>query len=139
MMWSLVADVVKAAKAAEGDRRTGRRPAVSVGSMDELYEVLFPQTTTDDLFPAAFARALGHRSQRQFAACVGFNQATVSRLMTGKTPPTCEMIERIAHTLKIKPTYFREYRAMKLGQVVTDVLMADPRMSADAIKRMGVL
>jgi hypothetical protein len=44
VLWGLVADVVKAVKAGEGERRTGRRPAVGVASLDELYELLFPKT-----------------------------------------------------------------------------------------------
>ena len=138
VLWGLVADVVKAVKAGEGERKTGRRPAVSVASIDELYEVLFPPAYDQAPFPQAFATALGSRSQRAFAQHVGFNQATVSRLLTGKTPPTVEMIERIAHALNVRPTYFHEYRALKIGQVVTDVLLANPLMSADAVRRLVV-
>jgi hypothetical protein len=136
VLWGLVADIVKAVKAGEGERKTGRRPAVSVGSLDELYEVLFPPCYEQSAFPKALAIALGERSQRAFAERVGFNQATVSRLLSGKTPPTVEMIERISHALNVRPTYFHEYRAMKIGQVVTDVLMANPMMSADAVRRL---
>lgn len=137
VLWGLVADVVKAVKAGEGERKTGRRPAVSVSSLDELYEVLFPPTYESAAFPTAFSIALGDRSQRRFAEEVGFNQATVSRLLSGKTPPTIEMIERIAYTLNVRPTYFLEYRAMKLGQVVTDVLLANPHLSIDVVRRLA--
>jgi DNA-binding XRE family transcriptional regulator len=137
VLWGLVADVVKAVKAGEGGRKTGRRPAVAVGSLDELYEVLFPTVYQQDPFPQAFAAALGRRSQRAFAQQIGFNQATISRLLAGKTAPTVEMIERIAHTLNVRPTYFHEYRAMKIGQVVTDVLLAHPTLSADAVRRLA--
>ena len=139
MMWGLIADVVKAAKASDGQKRTGRRPAVSLSSLDELYDVLFPELMTTDPFPVAFARLLQGKSQRQFAMYVGFNQATVSRLLAGKTPPSCQMIERIAHQLKVKPCYFREYRALKLGQLVTDILLERPDLSAAHVKRLGVL
>ena len=137
VLWGIVADVVKAIKAGEGERKTGRRPAVTVSNLDELYELLFPKVYLAVPFPQAFATALGTRSQRAFAASVGFNQATVSRLLSGKTPPTVQMIERIAHTLNVRPTYFAEYRALKLGQAVTDVLLANPDLSADLARRLA--
>ena len=138
VLWGLVADVVKAVKAGEGERRTGRRPAVSVGSLDELYEVLFPPAYAEAEFCQALSDVLTRQnlSQRGFATKVGFNQATLSRLMAGKTEPTVEMIERIAYALNLRPTYFAEYRALKLGQVVTRVLMADPHLSADSVRRL---
>lgn len=137
VLWGLVADVVKAVKAHEGERKTGRRPAVGVSSLDELYAVLFPKVYVVEPFPEAFAAALGRRSQRDFAEAVGFNQATVSRLISGKTAPTVEVMERIAQTLKLPPTFFLEYRAMKLGQVVTNVLLANPDVSIDSVRRLA--
>lgn len=137
VLWGLVADVVKAVKAAEGERKTGRRPAVSVGSVDELYDVLFPKVYVIEPFPQAFAKALGSKSQRDFAGKIGCNQATVSRLLSGTTPPTVEMMERIAHALKLPPTFFAEYRAMKLGQVVTEFLLRNPQISIDTVRRMA--
>jgi DNA-binding Xre family transcriptional regulator len=139
VLWGLVADIAKAVKAGEGERRTGRRPAVAVRSLDELYEVLFPDTYVDEPFPLALAHALDKQrlSQRSFAEKVGFNQATVSRLLSGKTPPTVEMMERIGHCLNVRPTYFVEYRAMKLGQVVTSVMLANPEMSIATVRRLA--
>lgn len=137
MLWGVVADIVKAVKAGEGERKTGRRPAVSVGSLDELYTVLFPVAYSGQPFPQALATALGERSQRTFAAEAGFNQATVSRLLSGKSAPTVEMIERVAHTLNVPPTYFVEYRALKLSQVLTAALLANPQLSANLVRHMA--
>jgi transcriptional regulator with XRE-family HTH domain len=138
VLWGIVADVVKAAKAGEQDRKTGRRPAVSVSSLDELYEILFPPSYADQPFPEAFTYAMRVRnhSQHSFAAAVGFNQATVSRLVSGRAEPTVELMERIARALQVRPTYFAEYRALKLGQLVTEVLLADPSLSADSLRRL---
>lgn len=137
-LWGLIADVVKAAKASQGERRTGRRPAVSVGSLDELYAVLFPPSYSTKPFCDTFAVLLGDRSQRAFATRVGFNQATVSRLLAGKSQPSPQTIERIAKALGVRPTFFAEYRALKLGEIVTDVLLANPDLSADSLRRMAV-
>lgn len=136
VLWGLIADVVKAVKAGEGQRKTGRRPAVSVGSLDELYAALFPPTYGIVPFPEAFARALGDRSQRAFALEVGLNQGTISRLLSGRIEPSLETIERISQALHIRPTYFAEYRAMKIGQVVTDVLRSHPELSSDCVRRL---
>lgn len=136
-LWGLVADVVKAVKAAEGEKRTGRRPAVAVGSLDELYKIIFPKRFDTGPFCIAFARALGSRSQRDFAEKIGVNQATVSRLVSGKTLPTTDHMERIAYALRVPPTYFAEYRAMKLGALVTSVLLANPELSVDPLRQMS--
>lgn len=136
VLWGLIADVVKAVKAAEGEKRTGRRPAASVADLDELYEVLFPPAFSTTPFQQAFASLLAGRAQADFAAQVGFNQATVSRLLSGRSKPTVEMMERIAYALGIKPTHFAEYRALKIGQVVSDVLMSHPEMSAGCVHNL---
>lgn len=138
VLWGLVADVVKAVKAQEGERRTGRRPAVSVTSLDELYEILFPVSYASDPFPQALDRLMADRklSQRTFASACGHSQASVNRMLAGKIPPTVQLLEQLAPVLGVRPTFFAEYRALKIGQLVTDVLAADPNLSADAIRRM---
>ena len=42
----------------------------------------------------------------------------------------------LASVLALRPTYFVEYRALKIGRLVTDVLMSDPHLSADAVRRL---
>lgn len=138
VLWGLVADVVKAAKAAEGERRTGRRPAVSVGSLDELYDVLFPTCYASEPFPQALSERITHagHSQRTFAKVSGYSQPSINRMVSGRLAPTVELLEHLAGVLNIRPTYFVEYRALKIGQVVTSVLLADPMLSADAVRRL---
>lgn len=136
VLWGLIADIVKAVRAGEGERKTGRRPAATVADLDELYQLLFPACFESRPFPQAFARALGERSQRKFAREAGFNQATVSRLISGRSQPTPELIERIAFVLGIQPTYFVEYRALKLGQILTDALISQPGVSAQAVRTL---
>lgn len=136
VLWGLVADVVKAAKAGAGEKRTGRRPAVSIGSLDELYDVIFPVQYVTASFAEALTRLLAERglSQHAFAAMVGMHQATVSRLASGRTLPTIEHMERVAYFLNVRPTFFAEYRALKLGQILTDYLLVHPVASAEAVR-----
>lgn len=136
MLWGLVADVVKAVKADEGEKRTGRRPAASCGSIEELYEVLFPTAYASEPFPRALHQALNGRSQRQLAVYAGVSQPTLSRLIAGTLEPDVELIEKLAHALKVKPTWFVEYRALKVAQIVTNALLNDPHLSADAVRRL---
>lgn len=138
VLWSLVADVVKAVKAGEGERKTGRRPAVSVGSLDELYDILFPSCYVTDPFGIALGRHLADTgiSQRALAAWSGLQQATIARLISGRLTPSLDHIEAAAAGLKLRPTYFAEYRALKLGQLVTQRLMADPLLSAESVRRL---
>lgn len=136
ILWGLIADIVKAVKAGEGERRTGRRPAARVASLRELYDVLFPPTYSEDSFPVALRGLLGDRKQRAWAEEIGFSQATVSRLVNSNYQLTPELIERVAHNLSVSPCYFVEYRAMKLAQVLTDVLIAHPTLSANAARTL---
>lgn len=139
MLWGLVADVVKAVKAGEGERKTGRRPAVSLRSLDELYEVLFPPAYVTEPFPVAFSHLLTRAGLNQYtyAEASGYSQSTVHRLLTGKKSATTAEMERIAHTLGIRPTYFYEYRALKIGQVITEVLLGNPEMSVDTVRQLA--
>lgn len=138
VLWGLIADVVKAVKAAEGERRTGRRPAATVGSLDELYELLFPATYMINDFPSALSMALGERSQRDLAREAHISQAVICRLATGQKKPSVRDMEMLAAALNVRPTYFREYRAARIGQLVTQILTEYPHMSADAIRNLEV-
>lgn len=139
VLWGLIADVVKAVKASEGEKRTGRRPAASVASLDELYEVLFPQAFSTKPFKHAFADLLEERwgrwgSQTAFAVQAGLTQPAISKLISGRARPSVELMERLAYVLGVKPTIFSEYRALKIGQVVADVLGKSPEMSIKAVR-----
>ena len=138
VLWGLVADVVKAVKAGEGEKRTGRRPAVSVGSLDELYDILFPACYASEPFAVTFGQLLAETgmSQRAFAVAARMHQATVNRLLTGRATPDLHCYERIAAALKVRPTYFPEYRALKIGQLVTETLLGNPMLSAEAVRRL---
>lgn len=136
ILWGLIADVVKAIKAGEGERKTGRRPAVTIGSLDELYALLFPPTYMVDDFPQAFRVALGERTQGEFGKQIGMSQAEISRLVTGIKSPSLREMELIAGGLNVRPTYFREYRAGRIGEVVAQVLQSNPMMSADAVRSL---
>ena len=136
VLWGLIADVIKAIKAGEGERKTGRRPAATVGSLDELYELLFPPVYMLHDFPQALRIALEGRTQRDFGKQVGMSQAEISRFASGAKKPDLRDMEIIARGLNVRPTYFREYRAQRIGQIVAEVLESYPQMSADAVRTL---
>lgn len=144
VLWSLVADVVKAVKAGEGERKTGRRPAASCSSIEELYDLLFPPSYATEPFPTTLGELMKRQgvSQGALAKACHVNQSTISRVMSGSSidprwrqPLTTDLMEAIAVALNVRPTYFAEYRAMKLGEIVSDTLLSNPTLSAESVRR----
>lgn len=140
IMWAIIGDIYDAVKTEEekaaGIRRMGRRPARQGTSMDEVYKTIFPQQFTMDPFREAFEKLLKGRSQRQVAAKIPCDQATISRLLSGRLMPDLRMLERVADVCKVPPYFFVEYRALMVGQLVTQVLLEQPNMGVTAVKRL---
>jgi hypothetical protein len=140
IMWSIIGDVYDAVKTEEekaaGIRRMGRRPARHGTSMEEVYATVFPTVYSSDPFPEALTKLLAGRSQRAFAAKIPCNQGTISRLLSGQLEPDIVMMERVAAAAKVAPYFFVEYRAQAIGQMVVKILMEQPNMSIQAMKRV---
>lgn len=140
IMWAIVADIYNVVKDQEdrdaGVRRVGRRPGRVASSMEDVFNTVFPQQYTTDPFPEAFRKLLGERSQRQFAMKIPCNQATVSRMLSGEVKPDLIMLERVAAAAKVNPAYFLEYRAMFIGQLVTQIFTERPHLGITAVKRV---
>lgn len=140
IMWAIVGDIYDAVKTEQekdaGIRRMGRRPARQADSMDEVYATVFPQQYNMDPFPMAFAQLLQGRSQRAVAQRIPCDQATISRLLSGKKIPDLAMLERIADACRVPPHYFVEYRALLIGGMVTRVLLDQPTMGVTAMKKV---
>lgn len=129
-------DVVKAQEEKEaGVHRMGRRPS-RTGSLQDVYDTVFPAPYSMDPFPEAMLKLLNGRSQRQFAPKVPVHQTTMSRLMKGELKPDLMMLERIAEAAKVAPAYFVEYRAMFVGQLLTRVLTDRPNMGIAAFREV---
>lgn len=133
-------DVVKAGEEKEaGLQRMGRRPRRE-GSLADVYATVFPQPYTMDPFPEAMLKLLNGRSQRAFAPRVPVHQTTLSRLLAGTMTPDVTMLERIAVAAKVHPSYFVEWRALYVSQMVEKVLTQRPNIGVSAYKSVrGVL
>lgn len=131
----ILSDIAKVARATDGAKRTGRRPVIGMG-LEQLWQLLYPDPS-DEPFHEAFAALLANTSQRVFAAKVPCNQATISRLLSGEVQPDLQMLERLAAAAGIPPNYFREWRAIKLGQLVVDTYLTQPHLSASILKQIA--
>lgn len=118
----------------KGVRRIGRRPARSAVSLSELMAVVKPEEFSNEPFPVALKRLLRGRSQRVFARKVPIDQSYLSRLIAGERPPDLELLENIATAASVPPWHFPEWRAMYLGQLITEVLVESPHLGITAIK-----
>ena len=140
IMWHIIGDMYDIVLAEEererGIRSMGRRPARKGVSLEQLYAVVFPPTYSQEPFPKAFANLIKGKSQRQFAMKIPCNQSTLSRLLAGQVQPDLLMLERIAAAAKVNPHYFAEWRAMYLGQLITEVLLRRPNMSIQALRNV---
>lgn len=139
IMWKTFGDIYDVVKAEEdkerGIRSMGRRPARKGVSLDELFAVVLPPSYSNDPFPLALKNLIAARSQRQFAMKVPCNQSTLSRMLAGQMKPDLVMLERLAAAGKVHPAYFMEWRALYLGQVITQVFLLRPNMSIGTLRR----
>lgn len=130
-MGQIIGDIFDEVKAEEekeaGVKRMGRRPR-RTASLAEVYATVFPAPYTVDPFPEALIKLLNGRSQRAFAMKVPCNQSTLSRLISGEWKPDLIMLERIALAAKVAPAFFVEWRAMYVGQLITQVLTRHPNL-----------
>lgn len=139
-MGQLIGDIYDVVKAEEdkanGIRTMGRRPARKAVALDEVFATVFPPQVTTEAFPKALHDLMAGRSQRQFCMKIPCHQTTLSRLLSGQLQPDLTMMERIASAAKVPPTYFAEYRAQVIGQLVTEVFTDNPNLSIGAIKSL---
>ena len=140
-MWAIIGDVYDAVKTEEekaaGIRRMGRRPARHGSSMQEVYATVFPTVYSSDPFPEALTKLLDGRSQRAFAAKIPCNQGTISRLAqrpAASRPRHARTESRLPR--RCSPYFFVEYRAQVIGQMVVKILLEQPNMSIQAMKRV---
>lgn len=120
-----------------GVRRAGSgRRAPRRASLDEVLQTVFPDRFSMDPFPVAMEKLLAGRSQRMFAMKAGVHQTTLSRLMRGQYSPEIDILESIAKAAKIHPSYFLEWRALYIGEVLTKVFVKNPNLSVAALREL---
>lgn len=139
VMIRIIRDLAKVMQSGDRTGRTGRRPSPKAVSFDKLWGMLFPERFTNEPFNVALAEVMEGQSQHKFASKIPIAQPHLSRLLSGKQVPTIEVMEGAARAADISPSYFAEWRAMKLGQLLTDVLLEDPDRSTELVKRLAAI
>ena len=117
-----------------GHRQMGRRPNRNERPLSEVYEQDFPKPYSMYPFPVAMQKLLDkHPSQRAFCRKVPIHQTTLSLYMSGKRKPDLHMLERIAAAARVKPSFFVEWRAMYVSEMVLNVLLQSPNVGVRAV------
>lgn len=137
-IWRIVSDVYDIAKTdeerAKGQVRIGRRPAREEVPLDEVLATLLPEPYQDKPFREALRELMGSDSQWTFARKVPCDQATLSRLLNGKSEPDRHMLEALAAAGGKGPWWFVEWRAMFMADLVRAMFMRHPHKSAQAMR-----
>jgi len=103
-----------------GIERRGRRPALTVGSIDDVVNVVYPRRST-----LPFAEALRGASKQTcstIAKLAGINPGNLFRMMHGTEPLTKAKIEVIARVVHVNPAYFHEYRVLAIHEAIDGLL-----------------
>ena len=137
-LYRIIADtydvVLRERERANGVRRSGRRPKPSQVPIEEVYAAVFPPRYAMEPFIPALEALVGNESQRSFSRRVPCDQATLSRLLSGRLAPDLSMMERLAGAAGVKPWYFAEWRAAWVGGLIRDVLASRPDLSIKALQ-----
>lgn len=134
-------DVVKAEEEREaGVRAMGRRPGRSNVSLIDFQTTVFRGGYSMDPFSDALSKLIdGRWSLRGFAMRIPVSPGWLSKLMNGLAEPDLTTLERIADAAKVHPSYFVEWRAMYISQLVEHQLRARPNMSVQPVREVRSL
>lgn len=140
IMWRLLGDMYDVVKAEEdkrlGRRAMGRRPGRRGVSLTELYDVVFREPFSNDPFETALAKLMTGKSLSEIARLVPCDKGYLSRVLSGKVPLTLVLMERVAISVDVHPSYFMEWRAKYLSGLVENVLTARPHLAIGHMQRV---
>ena len=136
ILYDIYDKVVDEEEKEAGVRRMGRRPARPSVSLEQVYRKVLPPPPSLEPFPVALRNLMGDKSLRAFAPKVPMHVATLSRMMRGQAEPDLQMLERIAAAAKVHPSYFMEWRALYVGQLISSVFSDRPNLSISAYRAL---
>lgn len=123
----------------QGTRRIGRRPAREAVSLAEVMAIVKPEEFTNDPLPVALSKLLLGRSQRQFARKVPVSQPHLNRLLAGNyVKVEMDMLENLAEAAGVHPWHFPEWRALFVGELVTQVMFESPHVGITVLRQLRV-
>ena len=104
----------------QGVQRRGRRPALAVGSMQDVLDLVYPKRS-EKLFPEALREATD-QPMWTVAKIAGMNPGSLHKLINGTRPLTKSKIEAIAKAIHVDPGFFHEYRVLVIHEAIDAVL-----------------
>lgn len=132
--------------AGTANRSGGRRKAHINGNLDELWSIITPRFSVQP-FHVAFAELKGRRSLRQFATKCGLSLTALNRLVHASAGDECERrrclltrydLEAIAKAGGVHPAYFREYRALIVQDLITEMFTNQPNLSISVLRALSI-
>lgn len=137
VLHTLISDIVKIVQSQGEEDRIGRRPAPDAVSYDELFDLLMPKRFSSDPLPIALRDLMGPLSQKQFAIKACTQREYISQMLGGKRVPSMDVMASLARAGGVTPAYFAEWRAARLAQVLSDIMLTDPKWSVVMAKRLA--
>lgn len=129
ILYDIYDKVVDEEEKANGLVRKGRRPARKEVPLEEVYRKVLPPAPSLLPFPEALKEVMNGKSLRWLAPKIPIDVSTLSRVLRSKSTPDIVLLERIAAAVKVHPGYFLEWRALYIGQLITEVYLASPNLS----------
>ncbi len=136
VLMRIIRDMAKIIQSGDRTGVTGRRPSPKAVSFDELWSMLFPERFSNEPFHVTLVTVMNGRSQNYFAKQMHVGQSHLHYLLRGSRKPSIEVMEAAAKAGRTSPAVFVEWRAMKLGQLVTEVLLQRPDVSTQIVKAL---
>lgn len=140
VMHQILGDIFRETRAEEerlhGKARIGRRPKNIEGSLDELWEMITPQYSSEPFATAVKELIEKSPSLRAFALKAKMNHPTLLRLMSGEMKLDRHRLEQIAKAGGVHPAFFMEYREMIVVEAITTVFARKPNYSIAAYKEL---
>jgi hypothetical protein len=140
IMWRILGDIYDVVKAEEekklGRRAMGRRPSRTGVTIQELYDVVFREPYSNEPFAVALDKLMIGKSLSEIARFVPCDKGYLSRVLNGKVPLTLVLMERVALSVDVHPSYFLEWRAKYLAGLVENVLTRQPNLAIGHMERV---
>jgi hypothetical protein len=135
IIYDIFDEVKSQQERAAGIRRVGRRPARSAVNLEDVLTTILPPDFNNEPLPVVLPKLIGKRSHADVAAAANLSRSHITHLVRGRTP-TLEALEGLAQALGVQPWFFVEWRALYIGQLMTEVLIASPHLGTTVLKDM---
>jgi transcriptional regulator with XRE-family HTH domain len=137
IIYDIFDEIMSREEREQGKRRIGRRPAREAVSLAKVMAVVKPEEFTNEPLPEALRKLLRGRSQRQFCRKVPISQPYLSRLLSGeRSGVDLDMLERLAAAAGVHPWHFPEWRALYVGELITEVMRTAPHVGITVLRSL---